>query len=67
MPPVWHTRIRAGAPEADRLLDAYLDCGGLVRVCGEWWELFDCTWTTTRDGVAAAWAWTLVRRAVGQA
>ncbi len=67
MPRVWHTTTRAGTPESDRLLDAYLDAGGLVRVCGAWYELFDLAADMGADGLACAWRWTLVRRFVGAA
>lgn len=67
LPNVWHTRTTAGTAEADRFLDAYLDAGGIIRVCGKWWELYDVYADTDENAVADVWHWTLVRRASGAA
>ena len=67
MPDVWHTTLRAGTAESERLLDAYVHEGGIVLVCGEWYELFDLHADMGADGLAESWRWCLVRRAAGAA
>jgi hypothetical protein len=67
MPDVWQTRTSAGSAETDRLFDAYFEAGGLLVVCGEWFELYDVHADVGADGVALVWHWTLVRRAAGAA
>jgi hypothetical protein len=62
MPDVWRTRTKYDSPETVRLFDAYLEAGGLILVCGEWYELYDVRADVDAEGVALEWHWTLVRR-----